>query len=137
MLIVRFFLRLLRFFAAPFGAFLLLAACSATGDKNFSAPEAALPVMENIALNARNCWFKSGDKAFRSYRLAPELKSYSGRPRVLIVPYNAPDERPLLVIEGRGNPANVTAYGPLMQTGLSQKISRDLLNWSRGSKKCG
>jgi len=127
---------LARFFGTFLGAALLLSACSATGDKNFTGNEAALPAMENIALNARNCWFKSGAKGFQAYRLAPELRSYSGRPRLLIVPYHSPGERPLLVVEARGNPARIAAYGPLMQTNLSQKISRDLLNWSGGGKKC-
>lgn len=114
----------------------LLAACGSVGDKNFAGNDAALPVMENIALNARSCWFRSGDRAFGAYRLAPELKSYSGRPRILIVPDNAPNERPLLVVESGGSPARINAYGPLMQSRLSKKIAEDVQNWSQGGKTC-
>ncbi len=42
--------------------------------------------MERVALGANGCWFKAKDPAFADYRLAPELNSFSGRPRILIVP---------------------------------------------------
>lgn len=120
----------------PLGAIMLASGCGSVGDKNIPARGAALPVMENIALNARNCWFKSGDKNFSAYRLAPELTSYSDKPRILLVPYAAPAERPLLVIEASGNPARISAYGPLMQTPLGRKIDKNLRNWAQAGKKC-
>jgi len=121
------------------GAAAALSGCSPAkpaGDKSLTAGGAALPVMENIALNARACWFRSNDADFRLYRLAPELKSYSGRPRILLVPHDAPNERPLLVVEASGNPAKINVYGPLMQTPLSNKIDKNLQEWSAGSHKC-
>jgi len=124
--------------AAALGAATALSGCNSTavGDKSLTARQAALPAMENIALNARSCWFRSGDADFRPYRLAPELTSYSSRPRILVVPHNAPNERPLLVIEATGNPARISAYGPLMQTPLSHKIDKHLQDWSAGGSKC-
>ncbi len=63
--------------------------------------------MERVALGANSCWFKSGDAAFKNYRLAPELNSFSGRPRILIVPRKSPEARPLAVIQAEGQPARL------------------------------
>ncbi|MGO7206028.1 hypothetical protein ACCT30_33540, partial [Rhizobium ruizarguesonis] len=52
---------------------------------------AALPTMERVALGANACWFKSGDPAFAAYKLAPELNSFSGRPRILLVHKGSPE----------------------------------------------
>lgn len=74
-------------------AIALLAACTprpASGPVTQTVSKAALPTMERIALAANSCWFKSKDKDFRSYTLAPELNSYSGRPRILVVPGHNP-----------------------------------------------
>lgn len=43
---------------------------------------AALPTMERVALGANSCWFKSGDPAFKAYRLAPALRVEIGRAHV-------------------------------------------------------
>ena len=42
------------------------------------------------------------------------LNSYSGRPRILVVPASNPGGRPLLVVHAEGNPAKVEVFGPLM-----------------------
>lgn len=97
---------------------------------------AALPTMERVALGANSCWFKSNDPAFKSYRLAPELNSFSGRPRILIVPRNSPEARPLLVVQAEGNPAKLAAFGPLLDGGLNSRISADVNRWATGSKSC-
>jgi hypothetical protein len=79
-------------------AIALIAACTprpASGPVTQNVSKAALPTMERIALAANSCWFKSKDKDFRSYTLAPELNSYSGRPRILVVPGHNPAARPL------------------------------------------
>ncbi len=93
-------------------AALALAACQPKPEPPRAASQAALPVMERIALGANACWFKSGDPAFKAYRLAPELNSFSGRPRILLVPRNSPESRPMLVVQAEGNPANLQAFGP-------------------------
>jgi hypothetical protein len=101
-----------------------------------STSQAALPVMERVALGANACWFKSGDPAFKAYRLAPELNSFSGRPRILLVPRNSPESRPMLVVQAEGNPAKVDAFGPAMNEPHSARISTDVKRWANGGKGC-
>ncbi|MBB3947959.1 hypothetical protein GGQ73_003932 [Rhizobium skierniewicense] len=101
-----------------------------------STSQAALPVMERVALGANACWFKSGDPAFKAYRLAPELNSFSGRPRILLVPRNSPESRPMLVVQAEGNPAKIDAFGPAMNEPHSARISTDVKRWANGGKGC-
>ncbi|MDR6758334.1 hypothetical protein J2Y48_003633 [Mycoplana sp. BE70] len=97
---------------------------------------AALPTMERIALGANSCWFKSGDAAFSAYRLAPELNSFSGKPRILVVPRRSPESRPLLVVQAEGQPAKLSAFGPLMDEPVSSRIATDVKRWAAGGKGC-
>jgi hypothetical protein len=97
---------------------------------------AALPTMERVALGANACWFKSGDPAFKAYRLAPELNSFSGRPRILVVHRNSPESRPLLVVQAEGNPAKLDAFGPLMGEAAGARIATDVKRWAAGGKGC-
>ncbi|MGO7426217.1 hypothetical protein ACCT09_42285, partial [Rhizobium ruizarguesonis] len=76
---------------------------------------AALPTMERVALGANACWFKSGDPAFAAYQLAPELNSFSGRPRILLVHKGSPESRPLLVVQAEGSPSRLQALLPADQ----------------------
>ncbi|MCF3639737.1 hypothetical protein LXM94_07110 [Rhizobium sp. TRM95111] len=101
-----------------------------------SASTGALPTMERVALGASACWFKSGDAAFKRYRLAPELNSFSGKPRILIVPRGSPESRPLLVVQAEGNPARLSAFGPMMNEGESARIAVDVKRWAAGGKGC-
>ncbi len=101
-----------------------------------STNRAALPTMERVALAANACWFKSGDTAFAAYRLAPELNSFSGRPRILAVPKHSPESRPLLVVQAEGNPARIDAFGPLMDGASAARIRRDVMKWANGDKGC-
>jgi len=113
----------------------LLSACQS--GREASAPNrAALPTMERVALAANTCWFKSQDAAFKPYRLAPELNSFSGRPRILAVPRNSPESRPVLVVQAEGNPARLDAFGPLMNGGEGERIRRDVLRWAGGGSNC-
>lgn len=100
------------------------------------ASTAALPTMERIALGANSCWFKSGDAAFSAYRLAPELNSFSGKPRILVVPRRSPESRPLLVVQAEGQPAKLSAFGPLMDEPVSSRIATDVKRWAAGGKGC-
>jgi hypothetical protein len=97
---------------------------------------AALPTMERVALGANACWFKSNDPAFAAYRLAPELNSFSGRPRILLVPRNSPESRPMLVVEAEGNPARLQAFGPVMNDAHATRVSTDIKRWAAGNKGC-
>lgn len=100
------------------------------------ASTAALPTMERIALGANSCWFKSGDAAFSAYRLAPELNSFSGKPRILVVPRRSPEARPLLVVQAEGQPAKLSAFGPLMDEPVSSRITTDVKRWAAAGKGC-
>lgn len=118
-------------------AALALAGCGPTRTAPPVTPgRAALPTMERVALGASACWFKSRDPAFAAYRLAPELNSFSGRPRILVVPAHSPEARPLLVVEAEGNPARTATYGPLMSSASAGRISADVNRWIGGGKGC-
>ena len=106
------------------------------GNITVQSQDGALPTMERIALAANKCWFKGGQRAFRAYRLAPELSSFSGRPRILIVPGGRPQDRPLAVIEAEGEPATVSAYGPLMSQSAGNRIAADTRRWAGGGSSC-
>ncbi len=96
----------------------------------------ALATMERVALGAKQCWFKSGDPDFRKYSLAPELVSYTGRPRILVVPASNPNDRPLLVVQAEGNPGRMERFGPLMQSPLAERIAKDTARWASGQRSC-
>ncbi|KQO80858.1 hypothetical protein [Rhizobium sp. Leaf262] len=116
---------------------LSLAACqSERKPAASSTSQAALPTMERVALGANACWFKSGDPAFKAYRLAPELNSFSGRPRILLVPRNSPESRPMLVVQAEGNPAKLDAFGPAMNEPHAARIATDVKRWANGGKGC-
>lgn len=117
-------------------AALALAACQPKPQRPVSVSQAALPVMERIALGANACWLKSNDPAFKAYRLAPELNSFSGRPRILLVPRNSPESRPMLVVHAEGNPAKLDAFGPVMNDSHAARITADIKRWANGGKGC-
>ena len=93
-------------------------------------------MMELVAVGANRCWFKSGDPAFKAYSLAPELTSFSGRPRILLVRKGSSDIRPLLVVQAEGKPARLDAFGPMMGEALAPRIRADVVRWAKGSKDC-
>lgn len=113
-----------------------LTACQSDRQQPQPQNRAALPTMERVALAANSCWFKSGDAAFKDYRLAPELNSFSGRPRILAVPRHSPESRPLLVVQAEGNPARLDAFGPLADGPQGTRIKQDVVRWANGGKNC-
>ena len=96
---------------------------------------AALPVMERITTGANACWFRTKDPAFAAYRMAPELNSFSGKPRLVLVAKHSPESRPL-VIMAEGDPARLQAFGPIMQGALHDKITAGVNHWARGNTGC-
>ncbi|MBO3760624.1 hypothetical protein [Ciceribacter sp. L1K22] len=96
----------------------------------------ALDIMEKVAVGANRCWFKSGDPAFKAYSLAPELTSFSGRPRILLVRKGSSDIRPLLVVQAEGKPARLQAFGPMMGEPISGRIGKDVQRWAAGNTDC-
>lgn len=121
--------------AAFAGLASLIVACQSSTPAR--APDrTALSTMERVALGANSCWFKSGDPAFAAYKLAPELNSFSGRPRILVVHKGSPESRPLLVVQAEGNPAKMQAFGPMMSEPVAGRIAADVTRWSGGGKSC-
>jgi len=118
-----------------------LAACQS--DSRQSEPSAgagksaALRVMEQVAIAAHRCWFASQDPAFRPYRMANELNSFTGRPRFLLVPAKNYEARPLLVVQAQGNSSRVDVFGPLMDEAIGGRISSDVARWASGNDSCG
>lgn len=125
---------------------LCLAACQAktppltTSMNTNQKPEAAVA---SIAKVAQKCWFKSGDQAFKSYRMANEVSSFAGQPRFLLVPRKNPGGLPLLVVQAEqkgttssGKFTNINAFGPLLEGASGQRILSDVNRWSRGETKC-
>lgn len=96
----------------------------------------ALDVMEKVAVAANRCWFKSGDPAFRTYAFAPELTSFSDRPRILLTRKGSSDIRPVLVVQAEGKPARLSAFGPMMNEPLGGRVSKDVQRWSAGQGNC-
>lgn len=92
--------------------------------------------MEALTLAANRCWFKSKDPAFAAYSLAPELSSFSGRPRFLLVPKGRPEQKPLLVVEGQPGSGAISTYGPVMGTSLGPRVQADISRWSAGDGNC-
>jgi len=125
--------------AASVAVLPFLAACQSTPESTVPPPpsDASVKTMEQVMNSASTCWYKSGDKAFAAYRLAPELNAIAGPPRLLIVPASAPEGRPVAVIQAQGTPAVVQTYGPLMATPVGKRISTDVNRWAAGGTGCG
>jgi hypothetical protein len=115
-----------------------LAACqsNAPGPAVSSGKSAALRTMEQIAIAAHACWFASKDPAFKPYRMANELNSFSGRPRFLLVPAKHYEGKPLLVVQAEGAAPDVQAFGPLLDEALGERITVDIRRWQSGSSSC-
>lgn len=115
---------------------LLAASCQSHAPSTSSADRAPLPTMERVMRGASACWFKSGDAAFASYQLAPELNSFTGRPRILVVERSKPTGRPVLVVQAEGNPSKLDAFGPMMDGASSVRITHDVVRWASGTSGC-
>jgi len=95
-------------------------------------------VASRIAERVGACWFKDGNNAFSRFAYAPELNSFSGKPRILIVPKADPAGLPQLVIEvSDGARATVVKlFGPLLATSRGTSIQRDVERWADGGMDC-
>ena len=124
---------------ALLGAF--LASCQSSGPKDyvdFRSYQDPVTTASRIAESIGSCWFGGERDAFAEYSYAPELTSYSNRPRVLIVPKDEPHGLPVLVVEAvrEDRQTRVKLFGPLMAGSESTAIARDVERWAGGSTGC-
>ncbi len=120
----------------------VLTACTKSGDANITTRTRALAtpqsLMVHVAKRAQACWFAADDPAFRKFKLATEVNSFSGKPRILIVPRNKPTGLPQLVAQAEriGGRNNFTTFGPLLANADGTRFNNQLRDWARGGTKC-
>ncbi len=122
---------------APCLALILSACQSSPASLPNNSPTPQMQVVR-VARAMQECWFKRKDPTFARYKMASEVNSFSGKPRVLIVPKNKPTALPQLVIQSErvGGRAQLSAFGPLMQSSEGPRIAREVDQWSRGGSTC-
>jgi hypothetical protein len=113
-------------------------ATSAPDYLEYAAYQDANTVASRIAERVGACWFTDGNDAFSRFSYAPELNSFSGKPRILLVPKANPAGLPQLVIEvSEGKRATVVKlFGPLLATARGSAIQRDVERWTDGGTEC-
>ncbi len=87
----------------------------------------------------RKCWFGAGASGFSDYAAESDVNPVFNRARILLVPKNDLEAKPLLIVEAvdkNRTQATVSAYGPLMQGAQGVRISADLKRWTSGSQAC-
>ena len=119
----------------------LLAACQSfepPGGALVAEVDAPSPVqaLQRVNERALRCWIQSGDRAFQSFALIPELDTRVGDPRILIVARGQEQGLPQLVIAASGDPVRLTTFGPLADRRLSARINQDVLAWAAGRQGC-
>ena len=117
-----------------------LAACTTRAPDylEYAAYQDTNTVASRITERVGACWFEDGNDAFARFAYAPELNSFSGKPRILIVPKSDPAGLPQLVIEvSEGKRATVVKlFGPLLATSRGTAIQRDVERWADGGTDC-
>ena len=120
----------------------LLASCQSRGPARdyaeFPSNQDAVTTASGITDQMRQCWFGDARGAFAAYSYAPELNSFSGRPRVLVVEKTDPTGLPKLVVEATSSErgSSVKLFGPLMASAEAVSISRDIERWAGGATGC-
>jgi len=120
---------------------LLAAGCTANNSGALSAksaPKTPQSTMVHVAKRIQACWFKNGNAAFKPYRMAAEVNSFSGKPRVLIVPKNRPGGLPKLVVQAErvNGITTVSTFGPLLQSSGGARLESSVRHWARGNSSC-
>ena len=124
------------------GLVLALAACRSappTADyTSYRSAQDPVTTISRIADGMRDCWFGDRDPAFAEYIYAPELNSFSGKPRVLVVAKSDPGGLPKLVVEAQKaeSGTEVRLFGPLLATGAAPMIRQDVGRWAGGAATC-
>jgi hypothetical protein len=99
--------------------------------------DAAYALASRLGAAMERCWFMGGDPMFGDYVYSPEPNA-TGGPRILVVPRDSREGRPVLVIEilGAGPKPRVNVYGPLAAGPGADRIGRDLRRWLDGGDGC-
>jgi hypothetical protein len=102
------------------------------------ASDAAYALANRLGAAMERCWFMGGDPVFGAYVYSLEPNA-TGGPRILVVPRDSREGRPVLVIEilGAGPKPRVNVYGPLAAGPGADRIGRDLRRWLDGGDGCG
>ncbi len=116
----------------------VIAGCNQTAKVTSTPREKPQALMLRVAKQVQTCWFKKSDPALKPYKMATELDSFSGKPRILIVPRSNPRGLPKLVAqaESRGGRTNFTTFGPLLTSAQGPRLNGALNAWAQGSKTC-
>lgn len=126
-------------FVMALAALVTLSACQSERKPVVPAPSgksASLRAMELVAISAHKCWIASKDPAFRPYRMANELNSFTGNPRFLLVPAGNYGGLPALVVQARGTSSQVEIFGPLLNQSLGHRVQADVARWQSGDASC-
>jgi hypothetical protein len=122
----------------PLAACLMLAACQTTAPaptvsgERPGTSDAAHALYTSLTDRVKACWF-SGNATFAGYAYTAEI--VANAPRILIVPKNDRDGRPVLVIEPTGS-SSASIYGPLLAAPAGLRAKSDLDRWMAGSTGC-
>jgi hypothetical protein len=100
--------------------------------------DTAYALANQLSAAMERCWFMGGDPVFGGYIYSAEPNA-TGGPRILVVPRDSREGRPVLVIEilGAGPKPKVNVYGPLAVGAAGDRIGRDLRRWLDGGDGCG
>ena len=116
---------------------LIVTGCTST--PNLNRPSVSPQNMiVRVAQKMQTCWFKTKDPRFTKFRMAAEVNSFSGKPRVLIVPKNNPGGLPQLVVQAQrvSGRNQLSTFGPLLQTANGRGVEADVRQWAHGRASC-
>jgi hypothetical protein len=119
-------------------ACLALAACQTTAPapsvsgERPGTSDAAHALYTSLTDRVKACWF-SGDATFANYAYTAEI--VADAPRILLVPKNDRDGRPVLVVEPTGS-SSASIYGPLLASPAGARAKADLDRWMAGGTGC-
>ncbi len=118
------------------GMLAILSGCQQTSRQSNESPQS---MMVRVATQAQACWwFKGNDPAFGKFRMAAEINSPAGRPRILIVPKDNPAGLPKLVVQAQRvtGITGVATFGPLLDSRDGMRIQEDVSRWAGGGTAC-
>ncbi|HEX2256366.1 MAG TPA: hypothetical protein VHG92_06640 [Afifellaceae bacterium] len=132
---------MIRCLAALTAAGLLSTGCGTAARQdylNYRANEEPTRLAARLTERVRSCWFAEDEQGFAGHLYVPELNSFSGRPRILIVRASEPTGLPRLVIQAAAanSGAEVRLFGPMLGETPGRRIERDVARWVGGARDC-